>query len=566
MKDQQALARTLERIDGRGYKAYKDIQASYAFPRFRLHIDHVQGDPFAAPSRLCAEFRLDELALPDWSHETAIRRKALADFLTRRVAAGIAHRPRLGGGSGKSGEMNIERPGQEVLARSAMVVAPPHLECRFTIGLPAQGRRVLGGQAQRILVEALPGMLIHALAFEHMDEQALRGHVESVEDQAALRGQLAGRGLVAFIGDGACLPRRSGVDPRPLDEAVLFQSPDSLSVTLETPNGGPVTGLGIPEGVSLIVGGGYHGKSTVLDAIQLGIYEHCPGDGRERVVSRPRAVKIRAEDGRRVEDVNIGAFIRDLPGGRSTTSFSSDNASGSTSQAANIVEALEMGADVLLIDEDTSATNFMIRDARMQQLIAREPIVPFIDRVGELARDMSVSTVMVVGGAGDYLDVADTVILMEDYRAFDVTGRASAIAAENPSDRRREVEAPFGALKPRRPRAASLDPSRGKREVKIMIRARHHIEFGTWPIDLSALEQLAARAQTRAIGEALVLVKHRLADGRRSMADLVRELDAIMETDGVDALTRQRRGDVAEVRGMEIIAALNRLRSLTLAD
>lgn len=566
MQDHEDLAQALERIDGRGYKAYKDIQASYAFPRFQLHVDHVQGDPFAAPSRLCAAFSLEELALPAWSHENAVRRKALADFLTRRVSAEIERRPRLGSGSGKSGEMAIEHPGQEVLARSAMVVAPPHLECRFTIGLPAQGRRILGRQAHKILIDALPEVLVHALAFEHLDEGRLREHVESVEDQAALRDQLAGRGLVAFIGDGACLPRRSGVDARPLENAVPFQSPDSLSVTLETPNGGPVTGLGIPEGVSLIVGGGYHGKSTVLDAVQLGIYEHCPGDGRERVVSRPRSAKIRAEDGRRVVDVNIGAFIRDLPGGRSTASFSSDNASGSTSQAANIVEALEMGADVLLIDEDTSATNFMIRDARMQQLIAREPIVPFIDRVGELARDKSVSTVMVVGGAGDYLDVADTVILMEDYRAFDVTERASAIAAENPSDRRREAETPFGALKPRRPVPASLDPSRGKREVKIMIRARHHMEFGTWPIDLSALEQLAARAQTRAIGEALVLVKHRFADGRRSMGELVRELDDIMETEGMDALTRQRRGDVAEVRGMEIIAALNRLRSLALSD
>jgi predicted ABC-class ATPase len=304
----------------------------------------------------------------------------------------------------------------------------------------------------------------------------------------------------------------------------------------------------------------------VLDAVQLGIYEHCPGDGRERVVSRPQSAKIRAEDGRRVARVNIGAFIRDLPGGRSTAEFTSDNASGSTSQAANIVEALEMGADVLLIDEDTSATNFMIRGARMQQLIAREPIVPFIDRVGELARDKSVSTVMVVGGAGDYLDVADTVILMENYRAYDVTERAAAIAGDNPSDRRREVEEPFGSLAPRRPLAAGLDPSRGKRDVKIAIRSRHHIEFGTWPIDLSALEQLAAKAQTRAIGEALVLVKRRLADGRRSMEGLVRELDEILATEGVDALDRQRRGDLAEVRGMEIIAALNRLRSLALAD
>jgi len=562
--DHESLAKTLSRIDGRGYKAYKDIQGRYAFPRFVLHVDHVQGDPFAAPSRLCAEFTLDELKLPEWGISSAPRRRALADFLARRVAAEMSSHRKLGGGSGKSGEVRIEAPGQEVLARSALVVTPPTLECRFTLGLPANGRRVLGGEARKILMESLPAMLERALDFENIEEGTLRAHAELVEDQAALREQLAERGLAAFVGDGACLPRRSGVDDRPLADGVAFVSPDSLRVCLQAPNRGEVTGLGIPEGVTLIVGGGYHGKSTVLDAIQLGIYDHCPGDGREWVVTRPGAAKIRAEDGRRVVDVNIHPFIRDLPGGRSTNHFSTENASGSTSQAANIVEALEMGADVLLIDEDTSATNFMIRDARMQALIAHEPIVPFIDRVAELVRNRDVSTVMVVGGAGDYLDVADTVILMEDYRAHDVTDRASGIAKANPSERKPEADEPFGDVRPRRPLAASLDPSRGRRDVKIMVRSRHAIEFGTWPIDLGALEQLVAKAQTRAIGEALVVVKKRLADGGRSMGDLVDALGELLQEQGVDALSPIRRGDLAGVRGMEIIAALNRLRSLSL--
>jgi predicted ABC-class ATPase len=432
---------------------------------------------------------------------------------------------------------------------------------------------VLGRQAAGLLLGEVPEAVDAALAFPALDPDALRRHLETVEDQQALRAELAGRGLIAFVGDGSILPRRSGVDPRPLEPdqtgspVIPFESPDSLAVEIELPNRpDPVRGLGIPEGVTLIVGGGYHGKSTLLRAVELGIYDHVPGDGRELVATRPDAVKIRAEDGRRIERVDISPFIRNLPFGSDTTRFSTDDASGSTSQAANISEALEAGAGSLLMDEDTSATNFMIRDHRMQELVAKEkePITPYIDTVRQLHRDRGVSSVLVIGGAGDYFDVADTVILMDEYRPREVTGRAREIAERFRELRRPEGRDELGPLAPRVPDAASIDPRRGKRPVKIDVKTLHTIRFGTETLDLAALEQLVEISQTRAIGRALVALRERFLDGDIRLDEALDRLEDALESDGLDLLAPGRHpdGGLARPRRFEIAAALGRLRSL----
>lgn len=241
-------------------------------------------------------------------------------------------------------------------------------------------------------------------------------------------------------------------------------SPASLSITIQTPNSGTVSGMGIPKGVTLIVGGGYHGKSTLLRALEIGVYNHVPGDGRERVVSNPSAVKIGAEDGRRIEKVNISPFINNLSFGKNTQAFSSENASGSTLQAANIIESLEIGASVILIDEDTSATNFMIRDHRMQELVSKEkePITPFIDKVRHLYTDCGVSTILAIGGAGDYFDVADYVICMVEYTPRDVTGDAKRITDKFVSERISEGGTSFGRILERIPLVDNFNPKKRK--------------------------------------------------------------------------------------------------------
>lgn len=568
------LRTILQRIDGKGYPAYKDIRGRYEFEEFTLFIDHVQGDPFAAPSRLRVRLPMRLAGFPPDTRANRSRLIALRDFLARAFAAGCRTVSDRSRGSGKSGLIAMDWPGQEILERSAIVVTPDFVEARFVVGLPAQGRRVLGRQAAAMLAEDVPHIVNTTLKYDRLDPQRLVAHLNTAEDADSLRAQLPELGLVAFVADGSILPRRSGVDDRPLksNQVVPFRSPATLRLEVTLPHAGRITGMGIPTGVTLIIGGGYHGKSTLLAALERGVYNHIPGDGRELVVTNPTAVKIRAEDGRRVEGVDLRPFINNLPDGSNAAAFRTDNASGSTSQAANIMEALEVGARVLLLDEDTCATNLMIRDARMQALVEKEgePITPFIDRVRQLADPSfknggltgAVSTILVLGGSGDYFDVADTVIRMDAYVPHDVTSEAKAIAARYPTGRQAESTDPWPPPTPRLPLAESLDPSKGKREVSIKARALRAVLFGTEEIDMTAVAQLVDEGQMRAIGQALNLARERYMDNRRSVAEVVKAVMQEIAQAGLDALDPRQTGDYVTFRPYELAAALNRLRTL----
>jgi predicted ABC-class ATPase len=565
MADLRDLAGTLTRLDGRGYKGYKEIAGDYDADGFRLVIDHVQGDPFAEPSRLRALVPPHTAGLPDWALSGEARLQATADFLNRSFLEALrtSSEPR---GSGNSGELLVLRPGQEVLVRTSLTVsADGTVEARFRAGLPARGRTILGAEAVTLLTMDAVRAVTAGLFFSALDADALRRHVETVEDARALRQQLAGRGLVAFVGDGARLPRHSGIDDRPLldDGVIPFRAPAELRVTLTAPNGGTVTGMGVPAGVTLIVGGGFHGKSTLLRALERGVYDHVPGDGRERVVTDAAAVKVRAEDGRSVAGTDISNFIGRIPGGGDTRFFVTTNASGSTSQAAAIVEALEVGARVLLLDEDTSATNFMIRDARMQALIAdeHEPITPFIDRARQLADDHGVSSILVVGGSGDYFDVADRVIAMRDFSPHEVTEAAQQIARKHPTRRRHEGGG-WSPLRSRLPLRASIDPSRGRRDVDIKARTEQRVMFGSAEVELSAVEQLVEPAQARAIANAIATARDHIIDGARSVQAVIAAIIAALEEQGLDAFQLHATGELAAFRAFELAAFLNRIRGL----
>jgi predicted ABC-class ATPase len=577
VRGEAELRGILGRIDGRGYGAYRELAGSFRLGAVELALDHVQPDPFAPPSRVRLRVPMDEARWPPALFEGRVRRIALQDLLARALAREIARRPR-GPGEGKSGVVRVDAGGQEVLERTAVLVTPDLVEARLSVGLPAEGRRVLGYEAAKLLCDELRH-LARALRSASLPPGEAEAFVGCVEDQEHLRGQLRARGLVAFLADGARLPRESGASDRPLAAgAVPLRAPESLRVELALPPRGGAArravGLGIPEGVTLVVGGGYHGKSTLLRALERGVHPHVPGDGREGVVTRDDAVEIRAEDGRRVERVDLSAFIGRLPGGRSAEAFSSDDASGSTSQAASILEALEAGSRLLLLDEDTSATNFMVRDARMQALVAKahEPITPFVDRVRELSEGFGVSCVLVMGGSGDYLDVADTVIEMRDFAPHDVTAAARAVAAAHPTGRRPERAAPFALPAPRVPLPGSLDASRGRREVVIATRGRELLEFGVERIDLRAVEQLADESQTRAVGQLLALARRRFVDGRATLPEVLDALDALLDERGLDVLDPlaergpRHPGDLARPRRYEVAAALDRLRSVRMAE
>jgi predicted ABC-class ATPase len=584
------LAEILGRLDGRGYKSYRDIAGAWRFPELTLFVDRVQSDPFASPSKARLRIPLDVAFLPDHLLENRVRRIAGAAWLARAFRRAIreARPPRIG--TGKGGLVAIDAGGPEVLERTAVVFGEEgsgkrFVEARIEVGLPAAGRRALGREAARLLTETLPRIAARAwIDRSEDDDAALRDFVDCVENQEHVRRQLAARGLVAFVGEGAILPRASGATEQPMarEHVLPFASPEAFRVEIEVPHadtgmeGRIWRGMGVPRGVVLLVGGGYHGKSTLLRAIERGVVAHAPGDGRETVVSDPALVKIRAEDGRAVTGVDIQAFIDRLPRRpgeskpRDTRAFSTEDASGSTSQAANIAEALEVGATGLLLDEDTSATNFMVRDARMQALVhpEDEPITPFLDRVRDLSERFGVSSVIVMGGSGDYFEVADAVIEMRDYQPRDVTAHAKQIARASRSERRAEPGSPLRAPRARIPDPTSFDARRGRKEVKLSSRDCEEIVFGSTAIDLRSVEQIFDPSQTRAIAGAMQhLVAARLLGEDVTLAEALDALERGLDERGLDPLDPFHRperhpGALARPRRFEIAAAINRMRGL----
>ncbi|MFW5870953.1 MAG: ABC-ATPase domain-containing protein [Verrucomicrobiota bacterium] len=562
--DRDRLRTGLLSIDGKGYPSYKRIKGRYRFEEFELSIDYVQGDPFASPSRLRVRVPVDMAGFPEHCFSSRIRRIAFRDFIARQFAA-LCCDLRERQGSGKSGLLSMDVPGQEIMERSSVVIEDSFIEARFVAGLPANGRRIRGRQAEVMLCEKIPGLARRTMFFDSINDAELKKHLDVCEDAAALREALDAKGLIAFIADGSVLPRCSGIDDRPLDTgAVEFQSPDSMRVTIPTPHAGEISGMGIRKGVTLVVGGGYHGKSTLLNALEKGVYNHVPGDGREKAVSTRTSVKIRAEDGRSVQGVNITPFINNLPGERRPGCFHTQNASGSTSQAANIMEAVEVKADALFLDEDTCATNLMIRDARMQNLVEKsgEPITPFLDRVGSLYNDAGISTIIVLGGSGDYFEVADQVIRMDNFRPFDVTGKAKEIASRFPSLRKEETLEHWPDLGVRRePDPRSIDPRKGKKSVSIKTRSTRAVIFGAHEIDMSQVSQIVDEGQLRAIGRAMDMIRRKLAGGA-SFFEAIESICAEVRENGLDVLDDRRTGDYVEFRPYELAAALNRLRTL----
>ena len=562
----EALRSLLHEMDGRGYKAYKAIQGLWQLPEFVLSIDHVQGDPFADPSRVRVLLDAGYTELGQDVCTPGPRAIGTACLLARRFGADAGYASGVRG-TGKSGEIRMEAPGQEVLDQTAVMVrADGSLEARFTVGLPASGRRILGKEAAKLLLAIVPRVVSGALRAGAFSPGEIPLHARTNEDADALRNALSGRGLVAFVGNGAILPRETGVTQEPLAQGpvVPFESPPGLRVEVDLPNAGTVSGMGIPQGVTLVVGGGFHGKSTLLKALERGVYNHRPGDGREQVVTDPGAVKIRAEDGRSVQGVDISPFIRDLPNGQGTEAFRTSNASGSTSQAANIMEAVEAGARALLVDEDTAATNFMIRDRRMQALVPREkePITPFVDRIRDLHQVYGVSSILVLGGSGDYFDVADTVIAMRDYRPCEVTREAREVAESLPTGRVPETGPPLAPVRPRVPLSSSLDPRRGRREESVRVRGSDGLTIGREELDLSAVEQIVSVAQLRAIGQGVLLAWREYMDGTRDLPEILDRVEARIRSEGLDVLDARPAGNLAVFRRFELAGALNRIRTL----
>jgi len=564
----EQLKQLLRQIDGKGYSSYQRLRGEYRFPDYKLMIDHVQKDPFASPTKIRIVIPLAKLKLEKEHYHLRMRKIYCEDLIARRIARLLKKRKRSRMGSGKSGQIRIDVPGQEILERTAVQIGDSLSIC-LTVGLPARGRTILGKEAENIFFRELPEIVKVAVC--SASKADFDGVVRLCDQQSAVREWMKEHDYIAFIANGSILPRESGISdlPVPKEKAIPFKSPKELEVSFSIPHRSePIVGMGIKKGVTLIAGGGFHGKSTLLQAIEKGVYNHVEGDGREFVMTDETAVKIRAEDGRSVASVNIEPFIQNLPFEKDTTRFTTENASGSTSQAASIMESLEAGAKVLLMDEDTSATNFMIRDARMQALIAKkqEPITPFVDKVRLLFEQYDVSTILVLGGSGDYFDVADVVIKMDHYLPYDVTRQAKEIAKRFSTRRVREGGETFGKLPNRIPLPQSLNCRKGKKE-KAAAKGKFEILYGNETISLQAVEQIVHPSQTAMIAEILYWIeKNRLLEKRKTISELLHIVERKMNEEGLAAFSNypENPGELARPRSMEIAASLNRLRTLAI--
>lgn len=567
MQSAVELKQLLDRIDHKGYPAYKDTKGQYQFQGYVFSIDHVQGDPFASPSKVSVQVKGSTAGFPEELYKGRHQRAALQDEMTRQFYRAIQKYAFRAKGSGKSGLISVSKCGQEVLERTACEINPKNgdVKLRFEVGFPANGRTINARELEKIVFGFLPECVEQSLFYKNCDKKRVRSIIDLAEDQQYIRDELEKNDLIAFVANGAILPRESGVSDKPMKGAVRFQSPKEMEVTMKLPHKGEISGMGIRRGITLIVGGGYHGKSTLLKALELGVYNHIQGDGREYVITKDDAMKIRAEDGRSIKKTDISMFINDLPNGKDTRGFYTEDASGSTSQAANVIESMEAGASVMLIDEDTSATNFMIRDELMQRVIHRdmEPITPFIDRILELYQVYGISTVIVAGSSGAYFHIADTIIQMDRYEPKEITKLAKETAKDFPamSGMENPAEKPVFIRCPRQGRGFKPND-----RIKMKTMGKEMVQLNRENIDLRYVEQLADTEQVSALGYCVRYAEKHLFQGKDTIQNVVDKLEEKICREGLSSLCESNASvaNLAMPRRQEIFACLNRYRGLNL--
>lgn len=566
MKTSLDLKNELKSINGKSYGTYKSLANKYDFKSYILSIDHVQGDPFASPSKVRLIINQKISKFPSHLFDTQYKKVALEDYLTRLFYSNIVKFSSRVSGSGKSGLISISKCGQEILERTALIISNDKIEVRFEIGFPARGRSVLSDELEKILFNFLPQIVDNTLIYENLNKTSIQKRIDLSEDQHYIRCSIKEKNLVAFIADGSVLPRESGISSRPLKNAIPFKSPESLKVELNLPHKGKLTGMGIQKGITLIVGGGYHGKSTLLQALELGVYNHIEGDGREYVITGSSALKVRAEDGRFIKNTDISLFINNLPNGKDTKKFCSDNASGSTSQAANIIEGIESNTGAFLIDEDTSATNFMIRDDVMQKLVSKEkePITPFIEIVKSLYDKLGISTILVVGSSGDYFDIADKVIQMDSYEPKDVTKEAKSLSKGCILERINKSNFDLSINFDRKLKKGSIE--KGPKGVKIKTLNKDGLSINKENIELRCVEQIVDHEQVTSLGYIMKYAEENIINNSKTLQEVVSEILNTISKDGLLSISpvSYGLGCLAMPREQEIVACFNRYRNLKL--
>lgn len=556
------LQKQLQAIHRKSYPAYKSLKGDYTFKNYSLSIDHVQGDPFASPSSVSIRIPHELAKFPAAYFDRYDKRIALQDYLLRLFSEKLSLFNFKAKGSGKSGLLSTSQCGQKILERTACEFTDMEIIVRLEIGFPANGRTINATELEKILFHFLPKCIESIFYYKNLNADKIESVIHLAEDQTAIRNQLKENHLVCFIADGSVLPRESGISDKPMKNAIPFKSPDSMLVELSLPRQRKIQGMGLKEGISLIVGGGYHGKSTLLNAIEAGVYNHIIGDGREYIITNDTAVKLRAEDGRCIKNTDISLFINDLPNKKDTHHFSTENASGSTSQAANVIEAIETGSKLFLIDEDTSATNFMVRDELMQSIVTREkePITPFLERVTDLYKQSNISTILVAGSSGSYFYAADTILQMDCYHTKEITEKVKEKCekATSPS-----LFAPNYKIPDfQRTVFSGKQIHHSNDRIKLKFHGKDSFQIDKQTVDLRYVEQLVDAEQTACLAHLLKYVILHYGENNLTVQEIVARITTQIKTNGLSSIFDSSYVSLglALPRPQEIYACFNRYR------
>jgi predicted ABC-class ATPase len=563
MIDKKEFIEIIEGIDGRSREEFAKLVGDFDFSRYVVKIGRLRPDGRSFPLSV----RVPQIiaGFPEEIFETPIRRMALEDYLIRNLATAIEEISSFDEEGVAYRNIEIATPGQKILPRTSMLVSDEYIETHLAVRLPLRDELIDGEKLEDIFFEELQELVVSTLIYCNLDYDELSSFLDIMEDAGRIRQLLASQGLISFVGEGSLLKREPFTD-----DVDLFQAPlmidEKLKTSIDVPNAGTVSGLGIKDGITLIIGDEYSGRCDLIAAISAGIYNHVPGDGREFVASMPDTVYISEEPGRSVQKVDISPFV--ISEDEGFAEFSSDAADGFESEAAALVENIEVGARILLFDESTSSPAFLAGDERIGGLISGgDPrTVPLAARARQLTEEIGAA--LVVAGNRNisaFIPVADTILLIEDYTVSDITEQAKALGiAEIKVE---ESTRGFQELADRKRWVvpSSIDPSLGKEDAHIVAYEKQLLEFGRNLIDLSVIEQLADSDQTRTIGQVLYYLKLRYLGESNSLNSLLDYVDRDLSTEGLACLSPEFRSDLARPRRYEIAAALNRLPSFRVA-
>jgi predicted ABC-class ATPase len=563
MKDRKEFYNLLAEIDGKPFSEYERLIGDFDFARYVIKCSKIEMARDGENPVFNIRVPQSIAELPGHLYDSPVRRTALEDYLTRNLCAVTGRIARFNESGWARRNIIIAEPGQKILPRTSVAVTKEYIDARIRIALPykvyVSGERLVDGEmARKVFFEDLPEIVSSSIFCCNLDLGAAEEFVNGMEDADRVRQTLATLGLVGFVGEGSLLAREQGSDEPDLSHIAPFEVADDARTEIDVPNAGKIAGLGIPAGLTVVLGDAANGRKDFMSALAAGVFNHIPGDGRETVITVSDAVQVAVDRDRVVQEVNITPFLTESENGN-PASYSTRSADSFISQAAATIEALEVGARVLIVDENTSASAFLTTDARVAGLLGATPRASLAQRARQMVDELGIS--LVIGGenlVAEYIPIADTVLKVEDFQVTNITEEAKALNLALPP------EAPVVNLAPMLARSrwimpSSIDAAVGSKDVVISALDLNAIQFGRSVIELDSVPQIADESQTLTIGLLLYYAKLRYMQEGYPLREMLDMIDRDLSSEGLGTISRDLRGDLARPRRYELAAALNRL-------